>query len=61
MLNSTKIKPMALAIIELCQKRSAAIISAAYKYFVNCIFYLKFHVSLDGHNRELVNGGGEKG
>ena len=30
-------------------------------YFVNCIFYLKFHVSLDGHNIKLVNSGGEKG
>ena len=31
------------------------------RYFVNCIFNLKFHVSLDGNNRQLVNDGGEKG
>jgi len=39
-------------------RRSAAIMSAIS---FNCIFYLKFHVSLDGNNRKLVNDGGEKG
>ena len=38
-------------------------VSSANKYhlnfFVNCILYLNFHMSLDGHNRKLVNGGGE--
>jgi len=40
------------------RKRS---ISATYKYSVNCIFYLEFHVSPNSCNTKLANGGDDLG